>query len=119
MYTLDEKLSAKLGGSISLLKLRGDETVKDLKTLDSIDPDFIAHPVSADVAIPDVEAGNYRVAVRIQIAGGEPIVKYTTVYIERGLAADFRASKARTAKIQDALKAKHRDALVTDRKSVV
>jgi len=62
--------------------------------------------------VPDVEAGNYRIAVRIQIAGGEPIVKYSTVHIERGLAADFGAAKARAAKIQETLKAKHRDALV-------
>jgi predicted esterase len=112
MFTLDEKLSAKLSGSISLLKLRGDETVKDLKALDSIDPDFISHPLSAEVVVPDVEAGNYRIAVRTQIAGGEPIVKYATVHIERGLAADFGAAKVRAAKIQEALKARHRDALV-------
>ena len=112
LYALDEKVSAKLAGSISLLKLRGDEAVKDLKILDSIDPDFIAHPLSADVVVPDVEAGNYRVSVRIQIAGGDPIVKNTTVHIERGLASDFGAAKARAAKIQEALKAKHRDALL-------
>ena len=112
LYALDEKVSAKLAGSISLLKLRGDEAVKDLKVLDSIDPDFIAHPLSADVVVPDVEAGNYRVSVRIQIAGGDPIVKNTTVHIERGLASDFGAAKARAAKIQEALKAKHRDALL-------
>ena len=112
LYALDEKVSAKLAGSISLLKLRGDEAVKDLKILDSIDPDFIAHPLSADVVVPDVEAGNYRVSVRIQIAGGDPIVKNTTVHIERGLASDYGAAKARAAKIQEALKAKHRDALL-------
>jgi predicted esterase len=112
MYALDEKLSATLSGSISLLKLRGDETLKDLKTLSALDPDFIAHPVSNDVVIPDVEAGNYRIAVRIEAPGAEPIVKYATVHIERGLAADFAAAKARAAKIQETLKAKHRDALV-------
>lgn len=112
MFALDEKLNAKLAASISLLKLKGDETVKDLKILDSLDPDLIAHPVSTEVLVPDVEAGNYRVAVRIQIPGGEPIVKYTTVHIERGLAADFGAAKARAAKVQEALKAKHRDALL-------
>ncbi|HLF83025.1 MAG TPA: prolyl oligopeptidase family serine peptidase [Blastocatellia bacterium] len=112
MFGLDQKLSAKLSASISLLKLRGDETVKDLKVLDSLDPDFIAHPPSAEVVLPDVEAGNYRIAVRVQIAGGEPIVKYATIHIESGLAADFAAAKARAAKIQESLKAKHRDALV-------
>jgi len=112
MYALDEKVSAKLAGSISLVRLRGDENVKDLKALDSIDPDFIAHPLSAEVVVPDVEAGNYRIAVRVEIAGGEPIVKYTTVHIERGLSTDFAAARARAVKIQEALKAKHRDALV-------
>jgi predicted esterase len=112
MFALDEKPSAKLAASISLLKLRGDETVKDLKALDSVDPDFIAHPLSAEVVVPEVEPGNYRIAVRVQIPGGEPIVKYTTVHIERGLAADFATAKARAAKIQETLKARHRDALV-------
>lgn len=112
MFALDEKLSAKLGASISLLKLKGDEVVKDLKTLDSIDPDFIAHPLSTELVVPDVEAGNYRVAVRIQVPGADPIVRYTTVHIERGLAADFAAAKARAAKLQETLKAKHRDALL-------
>lgn len=112
MYALDEKLSTKLSGSISLLKSKGDETVKDLKKLDSLDPDFIAHPLSSEVVIPDVEAGNYRVVVRIEAAGVEPIVKYATVHIERGLAADFAAAKARAAKIQESLKTKNRDGLV-------
>jgi len=108
---LDEKVSGKFAGSIALLKLRSDETVKDLKALDSIDPDFIAHPLAAEVVVPDVEPGNYRLSVRIQIAGGEPVIKNTTVHIERGLAADFGAAKARAAKIREDLKAKHRDAL--------
>jgi predicted esterase len=112
MYALDEKVTAKLRGSISLLKLRGDETIKELKVLDSIDPDLIAHPISADIVVPDVEAGNYRIAVSVEIAGGEPIVKNSTVHIERGLAADFAAAKARASKIQEALKAKNREGLI-------
>jgi predicted esterase len=112
MYSLDEKLSAQLAGSISLLKLRGDETVKELKAVDSIDPDFIAHPLSSEVVVPDVEAGNYRIAVRVEIPGGEPIVKYTTVHIERGLATDFAAARARAVKILESLKARHKDALI-------
>ena len=112
IYGLDQKLNAKLNGSISLLKLRGDETVKELKVLDGLDSDFISNPFSSDVIAPDVEAGNYRIAVRFQIAGDEPIVKYATVHIERGLAAEFTASKARAAKIHEALKARNRDTLV-------
>jgi predicted esterase len=110
MYALDEKLSGKLAAVVSLQKLKGDETVKDLKTLDSLDPDFMTHPISAEVVVPDVEAGNYRIAVRIQI-GGEPVSKYSTVHIERGLAAQFAAARARAAKIETDLKAKHQDSL--------
>lgn len=112
MYALDQKPSVKLSGSLSLAKLRGDETVKELKTLDALEPDFIASPLSAEIVVPDVEAGNYRIALRLQVAGAEPIVRYTTVHIERGLAADFASAKARAAKIQEALKAKRRDFLV-------
>jgi predicted esterase len=111
IYTLDEKVSGKLGGSIALLKLRGDDVIKDLKVIESVDPDFIAKPFNAEVLVPDVEPGNYRIAVRVQAAGAEPIVKTSTVHIERGLAADFSAARTRAAKIQDALKTRQRDAL--------
>jgi hypothetical protein len=51
MYALDQKLNAKLNGSISLLRLRGEETIKDLKALDALEPDFIAH-LSTEVVGP-------------------------------------------------------------------
>jgi predicted esterase len=112
IYALDEKVSTKLTGSISLLKLRGDDVIKELKVLESVDPDFVANPLSAEVLVPDVEPGNYRIAVRVQVPGNEPILKNTTVHIERGLAADYSAAKARAAKIQDSLKAKRQDGLL-------
>jgi len=34
IYVLDEKITTKLTGSISLLKLRGDEVIKELKVLE-------------------------------------------------------------------------------------
>lgn len=111
MYALDEKPGGKLTANFSLLKMKGDETVKDLKSIDSLDPDFLLHPLSAEVVVPDVGAGNYRIAVRIQL-GDEPIIKYATIHIERGLAAEFAEAKARAAKIETALKAKRQDGLV-------
>src|SRR6266480_4030813 len=70
MFALDEKVSGKLIATVSLLKLKGEETVKELKSFDSLDPDFIAHPFSAEVVTPDVETGNYRIAVQIKSIGG-------------------------------------------------
>lgn len=111
IFALDEKPGGKISASIVLLKMKGDEPVKELKSIDAIDPDFIAHPLSSEFALPDVETGNYRVAVRLKLASGDPVVKYATVHIERGLAADFAAAKARATKLEAALKAKHQDAL--------
>jgi predicted esterase len=112
LYALDEKPSGKLAGSISLVKMKSDESVKELKTFDALEPDFFAKPFSAEVAMPDVETGNYRIALQLRAPGEEAIVKYTTVHIERGLAADFAAAKVRAAKTESALKAKRQDALV-------
>ena len=111
LFSLDEKPAGKLAASITLVKMKGDDVVKELKTIDAIDSDLMAHPLSVEVAMPEIETGNYRVAVQFKVAGGDQVVKYATVHIERGLAADFAAAKARAAKLEAALKAKHQDAL--------
>lgn len=111
IYALDAKVDSKLTVSIRLLKMKGDELVKELKTIDAIDADFIAHPLSAGIVVPEVETGNYRIAIQLKLPSGDPIIKYTTVHIERGLAADFATAKSRAAKLEAALKSKHQDAL--------
>lgn len=111
IYSLDAKVDGKLTASIRLVKMKGDEPVKELKTVDGIDADFIAHPLSAEVVMPEVETGNYRIAIQLKLPSGDPIIKYATVHIERGLAADFATAKSRAAKLAAALKAKHQDAL--------
>lgn len=112
IFVLDEKASGKLSGSILLLKMKGEGVVKELKTFDAIEPDFAAQPLSTEVAMPDVETGNYRIAVKLNAPGGESIIRYTTVHVERGLAADFAAAKARAAKTEAALKSKRQDSLL-------
>ncbi len=111
IYSLDAKVENKLSASIRLVKMKGDELVKELKTIDAIDADFIAHPLSVEVVTPEVETGNYRIAILLKLSSGDPIIKYATVHIERGLAADFATAKSRAAKLEAALKAKHQDAL--------
>jgi predicted esterase len=111
IFSLDETLTGKLTARIALVKMKGDELVKELKTLDAIDADFIAHPLLAEIGMPEVETGNYRVALQFKLPSGDPVVKYATVHIERGLAADFATAKARATKLEAALKAKHQDAL--------
>lgn len=114
MFALDEKLSGKVVATVALMKLKGDETVKELKSFDSLDPDFIAHPFSAEVVMPDVEPGNYRIAVQIKQTGGEPISKDVTVHIEAGLAKQFADARARATKTEASLKAKHQDGMAAE-----
>ena len=111
LFSLDEKPGDKLAGKVTLLRMKGDDVVKELKSIDAIDSDLMAHPITAEVAMPDVETGNYRIAVQLKGTGGDPVIKYATVHIERGLAAGFAAAKTRAAKLGGELKAKHQDAL--------
>lgn len=112
LFSLDAKPSGKLGASISLLRTKGDDMVQELKTVNALDPDFIANPFSAQVAMPEVETGNYRIAVQLKPESGDPIIKLTTVHIERGLAEAFAAAKSRAAKVEATLKQKGRDPLL-------
>lgn len=119
LFALDQQPEGKLTGSIALMKMTGDERMKELKTLDEIELDLIAHPFATEITVPEVEPGNYRVSLKIQIAGSDPVVKNETVHIERGLAAQTAAEKARASKIETLLKAKNRNALLAVMPSVL
>lgn len=112
LFSLDEKPSGKLAVSISLLHMKGDEMVRELKTANAIEPDFIANPFPAQVPMPEVETGNYRIAVQLKLASGDPIVKLTAVHIERGLAADFATAKSRAEMVKATLKERRQDSLL-------
>ena len=112
IFTLDEKLDGKLTGSIALMKLTGDERLKELKTVEGVEPDMIAHPFATEILVPEVAPGNYRISLKLQPAGGEPFVKNATVHIERGLGAQSAAAKERALKIEAMLKSKRQDGLV-------
>ena len=111
IYSVDEKLAGKLAGSISLARATGEERIAELKTLDAVEPDFTANPFAARIVVPEVEAGNYRVVLKLQAGQGEPVTKATMVHIERGLAAQVAAAKERASKIEAKLKSKHQDAV--------
>ncbi len=111
MFALDEKIPSKLSATIELRK--GNEPVKTLKSVAAISPDFIASPTRIEVSIPDVEAGNYRLALTLTYDGAaEPISKTVALHIERGLAAKFAAAKARADKLAARLRAEKREALL-------
>jgi predicted esterase len=114
VFSLDEKLDGQLTGTVALLKMQGDDSIKVLKTLDSFDPDLVSYPARVQVTVPDVADGNYRLSVKIQPPGegAEAIVKNSTIHIERGLVAQIAAARARLTKIEKKLKPGSRDALL-------
>jgi len=109
MFSLDEKPEGKLAASVALLKMRGDEPVAVLKSLDSFELDT---PLSVEVTVPEVENGSYRLAVMITEAGvAAPIIKAATIRIDRGLAQRVEAAKTRAAKAEARLKRDRKEAL--------
>ncbi|HSB07947.1 MAG TPA: prolyl oligopeptidase family serine peptidase [Blastocatellia bacterium] len=114
IYALDEPLQGKLSGAIQLVSADQSQQVKASKPIGPIDADFIAQPFTAEMTLPEVEDGNYRISVRLEPANSksDPIVKNTTVRIARGLAAQVAAAKARAAKTEATLKGKRKEALL-------
>jgi predicted esterase len=101
MFALDEKIEAKLTGTIELVSALGGDFAKTLKSFEGISADFIATPTAIEVSIPDVEAGNYRLSLTFKYAGAtEEINKTAMLHIERGLAAKFTTEKARAARLE-------------------
>ncbi|MBA3442002.1 MAG: prolyl oligopeptidase family serine peptidase [Pyrinomonadaceae bacterium] len=128
IFAVEELLNDKIAGSIALLKLEGDGVIKVLKTLDSVDADLMAHPVTTEITVPDVEDGNYRMMVMLKPTGkttsetaaadsGEA-KKAITIHIERGLIAKVAAAKAKLAVVKNALNLKRQDSLLAALPSV-
>jgi predicted esterase len=112
IFALDGKIEGRLSGTAALLKTAGGEPVSVLKTIDNLEPDFTTNPALIEIRAPEVEDGNYRLEVKLKAATGEPIVKTAVVHIERGLAAQAAAAKARIEKIKTELSAKRQEALL-------
>ncbi len=100
LFAPDEKPEGKVTAAVSLLPLKDELPEKALKTLGALTPDWSAAPLVSDAKIPDVDDGNYRLAVTLNAEGSKPITKAAPVHIERGLAARVAALKARVEKVQ-------------------
>lgn len=100
LFALDQKPEGKLSGSIALAKPSGQDTVKQLKQLNQIEPDFLARPLTIDITAPDVEDGSYRLTLALKANSGETITKSATIRIERGLAARVSTLKGRIARLK-------------------
>jgi predicted esterase len=112
IFPLDEKLAGRLAGTIAFIKLTGDGVLKELKTIDGLEPDLASRPFVTEIIVPEIEPGTYRISLKLRVADGEPVVKNVTVHVERGLGARAAAAKARALKIESMLKAKQQGELL-------
>ncbi|HJQ68838.1 MAG TPA: prolyl oligopeptidase family serine peptidase [Blastocatellia bacterium] len=112
IFALDQKPEGKLSGTVALLKASSSTPVSVLKTLEGVEPDFMTNAAAMEIRAPEIEDGNYKLEVKLKATEGDPIVRTIAVRIERGLASQVAAAKARVEKIKAALGAKKQDELL-------
>lgn len=123
IYALDEPLPGKLTVTLGLAQPRQTTeapggplvtavppTAKELKTLKDVTADFTKEVV-LDVTLPQAGAGNYQLLLTLTppAEAGAPIVKPTTIRVERDLNAKAAQLKARLAAIRSDLEQGNQD----------
>jgi pimeloyl-ACP methyl ester carboxylesterase len=104
-FSLDEKPVGKFDLTVALHKMKGNDSVKILKRMNSLNSDFFTHPLLMEFVVPEIEDGHYRIAVVLKGRAGEKITKHEAVTIVHGLSARIAAAKSRAEKIRARLKA--------------
>ncbi|HZN12550.1 MAG TPA: prolyl oligopeptidase family serine peptidase [Blastocatellia bacterium] len=118
IFALEEPLAGKLAGSLALVPLKdgrpdASATATELRSVEGIDPDFAARP-SVAATIPDLADGPYQLSLTLRPAGGEPVVKTTSLLITRKARAESAALKARAAVVAAELQKKDRQTLLRE-----
>ena len=98
LFALEEPLSGKLNGSLTIAPTKNKEAAKELKSLTEITTDFIASPLSLEAKIPELEDGEYVVTLSLKPAEGDAITKTSLLNVTRGLSAQQKSLRARADK---------------------
>jgi predicted esterase len=117
-FPLDEKPKGKFSLIAALLKVKGDELVKVIKKIDSANSDFFAHPLTMEFVVPEVEDGNYRIAIFIRGRTGERLIRHEAISIVHDLSARIKAVRSRAEKIEARLKTAAEDELLASMPTV-
>ncbi len=96
IYVLDEPIEGKLKGALSIAVTKDgkQETLKELKPLTDVAPDF-TKPLTLEAAIPNLPDGNYEIVVKLFPGTGEEIYKSNSIRIARDLNTQARLLKTR------------------------
>ncbi len=113
IFSLDEKLPDKISGSVELLAMQGNESLKTLKIIEPLEADFFVNPALIEMTVPEVKTGKYRLAVKLKSGPGtQPLTKTVTIHIESGLEVSLKTVKARAAKIENKLQSVGKDSIL-------
>jgi predicted esterase len=92
IYKLDEPVDGSITGTLSLVKLSGDN-VAQLGTFDNLGSDLNSHPGALTFTLPEVPDGNYKLHVALKPGSGEETKKDIDVHVQRGLALRVQAAQ--------------------------
>ncbi len=105
LFVPDEAPPGTLAGTVTLLKMTGDDPIAVVKPLEGVPLDLRATPFAMDVTVPDVPAGAYRLGVALKTDAGIAS-RLVTVRVDPGLGAAVASARDRAAKARAALDAK-------------
>jgi predicted esterase len=96
IFALEEPLVGKLNGTVTIAPAKNSQASQEIRQLGAIETDFVTKPLAVEAKLPDVEDGEYTLALVLKSPAGDAIVKTATLHIARGLAAQRAALQARS-----------------------
>jgi len=117
LFLGDSEPADKYDAAVVLLKPNDNQPVKTLKTISSTAADLGGHPLKLDVVLPEVEDGNYLVALSLkpQSDSATEIVSRIRpmIHIEHGIAQKVQAANTKLNMLKTKFKAEHHDDLLS------
>ncbi len=98
IFTLDEPVDGKLKGALSIAVTKNgkQETLKELKQLADVAPDF-SKPLVIEAVIPELPDGNYEIVVKLSPKNDELLYKSNSIRIARDVNVQAGLLKTRAA----------------------
>ncbi|MEP7340764.1 MAG: prolyl oligopeptidase family serine peptidase [Acidobacteriota bacterium] len=114
IFKLDEPVAGKLNGALSIASTKDgkQETLKELKALKDVEPDF-TKPLTLEAAIPDLPDGNYQIVVKLSSKNEEMLYKSNSIRITRDVNAQAGLLKMRATTFRTDLEQGNRTALLS------
>ncbi len=100
LFALEEPFGGKLNGKLTIApaKNKDPQAAQELKPLGEIAGDFMAKPLEVEARLPELEDGEYTIALLLKPMEGETITKTAVIHLARGLTAQQKSLRLRSDK---------------------